>query len=170
MKRVVFILGLMIFSNSCSPKRLFIPLDTIVLENYSDDNFEYIIKNKGIKNSFSLLNGIYYESNNLRYNMIHTSGKNKIKKNEVIFLIQVERNDSITTIEKIKNVFEDFCVIDNNGKIIIQLKDIFERDIHEAKFPENTTNFIMHSIRIQEYVKEIERMDANPEGKEETQK
>jgi hypothetical protein len=102
--------------------------------------------------------------------MIHTSGKNKIKKNEVIFLIQVERNDSITTIEKIKNVFEDFCVIDNNGKIIIQLKDIFERDIHEAKFPENTTNFIMHSIRIQEYVKEIERMDANPEGKEETQK
>ena len=122
---------------SCSIKEIFVPMDTIILNNDYNMNLNVVIKTKKINRKFTIARGIFYEKNGIRYNMIHNSTSLQLKENDQIILLQVERNEEINILYSVKNVIDDIIATDQNGNIIFLLNNIAEENFENIMLPVN---------------------------------
>jgi hypothetical protein len=97
--------------------------DVVMVMNNTDRELKVAVETKNASRFFM---GSGKKVNDTMYYYICKQGESALKKTAPFQLIQCERNDAIETILKIKNVIGDIKIIDNNGKVIMQLDTMDE--------------------------------------------
>jgi len=77
----------------------------------------------------------YLQINEIKYTFIHKPGKHKLR--GVTNIFHCERNDDIDIITKMKNIFNEFRIIDDKNNIIWDLNDENSEIIRRMEAPLN---------------------------------
>jgi asparagine synthetase A len=125
---------------------VFFPLDVVTIDNNLNFDLNCKIEAKKVNIKFTLGRGFFYEFNGIRYNVIPKSGDCKIKQNDSIMLMQVERHDDLNIIDTINNIVENITITDENKNKYFELKNLLTDNIKTIET--NVNNWRVHKIYI----------------------
>ena len=93
--------------------------EMFVIFNMTNHNYYLEIETDKKLSQFSFRR--YLQINGIKYSFIHKNGKHKLR--GAINIFHCERNDDIDIIIKMKNIFNEFRIVDDNNNIIWDLND-----------------------------------------------
>jgi uncharacterized membrane protein YhaH (DUF805 family) len=113
--------------------------EMFVIFNTSNHNYYLEIETEKRLSQFSL--NRHLQINGIRYTFIHKTGKHKLRGATNIF--HSERNDDVDFISKMKNIFDEFRIVDDRNNVIWDLNDANSEIIRRMDGPMNIVSWII---------------------------